>query len=109
MTLTDRPPQLLRHARQPRIAIELPFRFEQHRLAQRLELQRGEDGADVAKGLVKRRRLGGSRVPQLRPDRIQHRVTEFVGDDVGTLAAVDGDAARPPRGRRPARCGRSRR
>ena len=37
--------------------------------------------------------LDARRVPELRPDRIEHRVPELVAEHVGALARVDRDAA----------------
>ena len=90
--LADRPAELLgqaRHARGPR---EPAPGTGEHVFPDRWQIERRQHRADVAEGLVQRGHLDARRVPELRPDRIEQRVPEFVAEHVGALSGVHRDA-----------------
>src|SRR6516225_2993230 len=62
----------------------------QDRGAQRLQLQRRQHRAHIAKGFMERGRFMARRTPKLRLYRVQYGVAHFVTDNVRALARIHG-------------------
>ena len=85
----NRRAQLFGEPRQPRVAVQHALRVGQHTLAERLDLERRQDGAHVPERLVERRGFDCLRVEQLRAQCIEDRVAHLVADDVRALAGKE--------------------
>ena len=84
----DGRPHLLRQARDLGALVATAGRRDQ-RTPHRLQLQRREDGADVAEGLVEGSGLHARGVEELGLDRVQDGMSQLVAEDVRALTGVD--------------------
>jgi hypothetical protein len=61
----------------------------QHADTNILQLQGGQQRADVGEGFMKCRGFQARRTPELRLDGVQHGMAHFMADDIGTFAGID--------------------
>ena len=86
--LTHRPAELLADPGDARGPPQLAAGLGQHGVAHARQLERDEQRADVAEGLVEAGDLDAHLVPELGADGVEHRVAELVAGDVRTLGRV---------------------
>jgi hypothetical protein len=90
----DRRRDLLGEPRDEVRAIEGSAGFLEDRGHEVLLLERDEDRGDVPERLVEGGDLEVRRVPQVRPDGVEHGMALLVGDDVGALSGLHDLSAR---------------
>src|SRR5207247_6527770 len=89
--LPEGPAELLGEAGEPRRPADAGSRLAQHGTPEGRELKTREQGAEIPERLVKRGDLDAHRVPELRPQPVEHRVPQLVTQDVGALTRVHRD------------------